>query len=138
MTKLQMETALSSEDFAKYPFLKQASKQIEELQFTIGTLSSEKPVFDRAQEPSRKSNLGSKYWRDSKGQKGRNFFFCRSTYFGYRNQKFVDKKRYALAVAKTAHVQMLSENKGKIFAIAQDFDWNIAKGALWQGFSYRV
>jgi hypothetical protein len=44
-----MESALSSEDFAKYPFLKQASKQIEELQFTIAGLSSEKSVFDRAQ-----------------------------------------------------------------------------------------
>ena len=46
---MQLESALSSEDFAKYPFLKQASKQIEELQFTIETLPSEKPIFDRAQ-----------------------------------------------------------------------------------------
>ena len=40
-----MESALSSEDFAKYPFLKQASKQIEELQFTIGSLASKKPFL---------------------------------------------------------------------------------------------
>ena len=38
-------SALSSEDFAKYPFLKQASKQIEELQFTIETLPSQKNLF---------------------------------------------------------------------------------------------
>ena len=54
---MQVESALSSEDFAKYPFLKQASKQIEELQFTIGSLTSEKPVFDRAQERVKKAIL---------------------------------------------------------------------------------
>ena len=51
--------------------------------------------------------------------------FASSINFGYSHKEFVDKKRYALSVAKTAHAQMLAENKGKIFAIAQDFDWRI-------------
>ena len=40
------------------------------------------------------------------------------------------KKRYALAVAKTAYAQLLSEKttKAKIFTIAKDFDWEIEDG----------
>ncbi|HLN89215.1 MAG TPA: hypothetical protein VK253_04045 [Candidatus Binatia bacterium] len=44
------------------------------------------------------------------------------------------KKRYALAVAKTAHAQLLCEGKGKIFAIARDFDWDIAEGNFGKDF----
>ncbi len=40
------------------------------------------------------------------------------------------KKRYALAVAKTAHVQLLSPQtlSQKIIAVARDFGWDIADG----------
>ena len=44
------------------------------------------------------------------------------------------KKRYALSVAKSAHAQMLAEKKQKIFAIAQDFDWDIGEGAFGKDF----
>ena len=44
------------------------------------------------------------------------------------------KKRYALAVAKTAHVQFLGENKAKILAIARDFDWDIGEGIVGKDF----
>jgi len=51
VTTLQIETSsFTREDLAKYPFLKQASKEIEELGFTISNLVSleNKPVLDRA------------------------------------------------------------------------------------------
>jgi hypothetical protein len=44
------------------------------------------------------------------------------------------KKRYALSVAKTAHTQMLQENKSKIVAIAKDFGWDISEGAPYKDF----
>jgi DNA primase large subunit len=43
------------------------------------------------------------------------------------------KKRYALAVAKTAQAQMLKP-KEKIESIAQDFDWDIAEGKPYKDF----
>jgi DNA primase large subunit len=129
-----MESALSSEDFAKYPFLKQASKQIEELQFTIGSLSSEKPVFDRAQKRVERAilevNTGNKI-RDKRAEISS---FAAALILVIATKNSWIKKRYALAVAKTAYAQLLSESKGKIFAIARDFDWNIGEGILGKDF----
>ena len=129
-----MESALSSEDFAKYPFLKQAAKQIEELQFTIGTLSSEKPVFDRAQERLEKAILEVNTGKAARDRRVEISSFAAALILVIATKNSWIKKRYSLAVAKTAHVQMLSESKGKIFAIARDFDWDIGEGAFGKDF----
>jgi DNA primase large subunit len=129
-----MESALSSEDFAKYPFLKQASKQIEELQFTIGSLSSEKPVFDRAQERVKKAILEVNTGNAVRDKRAEISSFAAAIILVIATKNSWIKKRYALAVAKTAHAQLLSERKGKIFAIARDFDWNIGEGILGKDF----
>jgi DNA primase large subunit len=129
-----METALSSEDFAKYPFLKQASKQIEELQFTIGSLSSEKPVFDRAKNRVEKAILEVNTGEAVRDKKAEISSFAAALILVIATKNSWIKKRYALAVAKTAHAQLLSESKGKIFAIARDFDWNIGEGILGKDF----
>jgi len=39
-----------------------------------------------------------------------------------------------LSVAKSAHSLMMAENKGKIFAIAQDFGWDIGEGDFGKDF----
>jgi DNA primase large subunit len=44
------------------------------------------------------------------------------------------KKRYALAVAKSAHVELLKEKKEKIQMIARDFEWNISDGQPYKDF----
>jgi DNA primase large subunit len=129
-----METALSSEDFAKYPFLKQASKQIEELQFTIGTLSSEKPVFDRAQNSIEKAILEVNIGTSLRDKRAEISSFAAALILVIATKNSWIKKRYALAVAKTAQAQLLGESKEKIFAIAQDFDWNIAEGLFGKDF----
>ena len=129
-----MESALSSEDFAKYPFLKQASKQIEELQFTIGTLSSEKPVFDRAQSRVEKAILEANTGVAVRDKRAEISSFAAALILVIATKNSWIKKRYALAVAKTAHAQLLSESKGKIFAIARDFDWDIAEGSFGKDF----
>jgi len=124
---VQMESALSSEDFAKYPFLKQAFKQIEELQFTIGSLASEKPVFDRAQERVNKAILDVNTGEIVKDKATEISSFAASLILVIATKNSWIKKRYALAVAKTAHLQMLKP-KEKIESIAKDFDWDIAEG----------
>jgi DNA primase large subunit len=129
-----METALSSEDFAKYPFLKQASKQIEGLQFTIGTLSSEKPIFDRAKNRVEKAILEVNTGEAIRDRRAEISSFAAALILVIATKNSWIKKRYALAVAKTAHAQMLSEGKEKIFAIAQDFDWDIAEGGFGKDF----
>ncbi len=129
-----MESALSSEDFAKYPFLKQASKQIEELQFKIETLSSEKPIFDRAQNRVEKAIFEVNTGKAIRDKRSEISSFAAALILVIATQNSWIKKRYALAVAKSAHSQMLAENKGKIFAIAQDFDWDIGEGAFGKDF----
>ncbi len=104
-----MESALSSEDFAKYPFLKQASKQIEELQFTIGTLSSEKPVFDRAQERVEKAILEVNTGEAVRDKRAEISSFAAALIIVIATKNSWIKKRYALAVAKTAHAQFFGE-----------------------------
>jgi len=129
-----MDSALSSEDFAKYPFLKQASKQIEELQFTIGTLSSEKPVFDRAKNRVEKAILEVNTGEAIRDKRAEISSFAAALILVIATKNSWIKKRYALAVAKTAHAQMLVESKGKIFAIAKDFEWDIEEGAFGKDF----
>jgi DNA primase large subunit len=129
-----METALSSEDFAKYPFLKQASKQIEDLQFTIGTLSSEKSVFDRAQDRVEKAILDLNTGESVKDNRAEISSFAAALILVIATKNTWVKKRYALAVAKTAHILLLGESKAKIFAVAQDFNWDITEGAYGKDF----
>jgi len=129
-----MESALASEDFAKYPFLKQASKQIEELQFTIGSLASEKPVFDRAQNRVETAILEVNTGEAVRDKRAEISSFAAALILVIATKNSWIKKRYALAAAKTAHAQMLGENKGKILAIARDFDWDIAEGCFGKDF----
>jgi len=129
-----MDSALSSEDFAKYPFLKQASKQIEELQFTIGTLSSEKLVFDRAQSRVEKAILEVNTGKAIRDKRAEISSFAAAFILVIATKNSWIKKRYALAVAKMAHAQMLVESKEKIFAIAKDFEWDIEEGAFGKDF----
>jgi DNA primase large subunit len=129
-----MESALSSEDFAKYPFLKQASKQIEELQFTIGTLSSERPVFDRAQERVEKAVLEVNTGKAVRDKRSEISSFAAALILVIATKNSWIKKRYALAVAKTAHSQFLGEKNSKILAIARDFDWDIGEGIVGKDF----
>jgi DNA primase large subunit len=131
---LQLESALSSEDFAKYPFLKQASKEIEELHFTIETLPLEKSIFDRALNRVEKAIFDVNTGEAIRDKKSEISSFAAALILVIATKNSWIKKRYALSVAKTAHVQMLAENKGKIFAIAQDFDWDIDKGEFGKDF----
>lgn len=133
---MQVELALSSEDFAKYPFLKQAAKQIEEFNFTIASLSSEKAVFDRAQDRVKKAILELHTGEMVKDKPTEISSFAAALILVIATKNSWVKKRYALAVAKTAHAQMLrpDTSKEKIGAIARDFGWNIGEGKPYKDF----
>ena len=131
---MQFESALSSEDFAKYPFLKQASKQISELEFTIASLSTEIPIFDRAKKRVKNAITDLNTGEMVKDKRTEISSFAASLILVIATKNSWIKKRYALAVAKTAHAQMLLENKDKILAIAKDFDWDISGGAPYKDF----
>jgi DNA primase large subunit len=131
---LQLESALSSEDFAKYPFLKQASKEIEELHFTIETLPLEKPIFDRAKNRIENAIFEVNTGKAIRDKRSEISSFAASIILVIATKNSWIKKRYALSVAKTAHVQMLAEKEGKIFGIARDFDWDIDKGEFGKDF----
>jgi len=100
---LQFESALSSEDFAKYPFLKHASEQISELAFTIASLSSEKPIFDRAKNRIEKAIMELNTGEMVKDKRTEISSFAASLILVIATKNSWIKKRYALAVAKTAH-----------------------------------
>ena len=131
---MKLESALSSEDFAKYPFLKQASKQIEQLQFKIEILSSEKTIFERAQDRVEKAIFEVNTGKAVRDKRSEISSFAAAIILVIATKNSWIKKRYALSVAKTAHAMMRDENKGKIFAIARDFDWDIGEGAFGKDF----
>jgi DNA primase large subunit len=128
--------ALISEDFAKYPFLKQASKELLGHNFTIGSLVSDEPIFDRAQAQVKKAildlNTGARV--NDKATEISSFAAALILVIATKNSWI--KKRYALAVAKTAHLQMLKDetSKEKIESIAKDFDWDINEGKPYKDF----
>ena len=134
MDNLQIEPAMSFEDFAKYPFLKNASKKIEKLEFTIENLTSEKPVFDRAQNRVEKAILDVNTGEIVKDKGTEISSFAASLILVIATKNSWIKKRYALAVAKKAYGQLRFESKRKITAIAQDFDWVISEGLLGKDF----
>jgi len=125
-------TALSGEDFAKYPFLKSASKQIEDLGLTIENLTATENshILARAKDRVEKAILDVNVGPMVKDKRTEISSFAASMILVLATKQPWIKKRYALAVAKTAHVQMLSPetSKEKLLAIAQDFGWNIADG----------
>jgi DNA primase large subunit len=119
------------EDLAKYPFLKQASLEIQDLQLTIKSLVNEdRFVLERAQERVENAILNLNTGDIDRDRKKEIASFAASLILVIATKKPWIKKRYALAVAKTAYTQMLSQDttKEKVAAIARDFDWDIAKG----------
>ena len=127
-----MEMALSSEDFAKYPFLKLAPKQIEDLGLTIETLVAPEnsQILARAKERVEKAIVYVDVGNVARDKRTEIASFAASMILVLATKQVWIKKRYALAVAKTAHVQLLSPQtlSQKIIAVARDFGWDIADG----------
>ncbi len=129
--------SFTREDLAKYPFLRQASREIEELGFTINNLVSpeNKPVLDRARNRVEKAIFETNTGAIAKDKQTEISSFAAALIFVLATKNSWLKKRYALAVAKTGHTTLLQEtNKEKIRAIAKDFNWDIADGSPYKDF----
>ena len=131
-----MEAAFTREDLAKYPFLKQASREIEELGFTINNLVSpeNKPIIDRARNRLEKAISEMHTGTMVRDKQTEISSFAASLIFVIATKNNWIKKRYSLAVAKSAYVEIMKENEEKIWMIARDFDWDIADGQPYKDF----
>ncbi len=126
-----MELAvISIEDYAKYPFLKQASSQIQELDLTIQSIVEDRFVLERAEKRIESAILDLTIGEMDIDRKKEISSFAASLILAIATKKPWIKKRYALAVAKTAYSHLLSPQttKNKILTIAKDFDWTISDG----------
>jgi DNA primase large subunit len=129
-----MELAvITGEDYAKYPFLKQASSQIRELDFTIQNMVEDRVVLERAEKRVESAILDLTIGTMDKDSRKEISSFAASLILVIATKKPWIKKRYALAVAKTAYAHLRSYNndktaKEKIFTIAKDFGWDIGDG----------
>ena len=132
---MELASVLSIEDYAKYPFLKKASTKIQELELTIQSLVENRFVLDRAQKRVEKAILEVNVGDIVKDNKTEISSFAASLILVIATKNAWIKKRYALAVAKTAYSHMRAEtSKPKIIALAKDFDWNISEGKTYKDF----
>lgn len=124
-----MELAvITIEDYAKYPFLKQASSQIQTLDLTIQSIVEDRFVLERAQQRVKAAILDLTTGEMARDKRNEISSFAASLILVIATKKPWIKKRYALAVAKTAYHNLVSEPPNKLLTIARDFDWDISDG----------
>jgi len=123
-------------DCSKYPFLKKTAERVRETQLTIEELvSSQNPqVFDRAKERVENAILTLEPGKRKKDNIEIPSFPGALVLVIATKNSWI-KKRYALAEAKNAYLEMLQEKSNeKILSIAQDFDWVISLGKPYKDF----
>jgi len=121
---------ISFEDYANYPFLKQASVKIQDLELTIQSLVENRMVLERAQKRVENAILDLTIGDMDVDKRKEISSFAASLILVISTKNSWIKKRYALAIAKTAYSQLLREEttKPKVLTIAKDFDWDISDG----------
>jgi DNA primase large subunit len=125
---MQMETVrFTQNDLAKYPFLKETAAYMQKLGLKIEDLASPEmaQVLSRAEERVKNAILSV-----SVGEKRENYVeipsFPAAIILAIATKNSFIKKRYALAEAKQAFIDMQLESSERIVAIALDFDWNLS------------
>ncbi len=113
-------------DLAKYPFLKETAAYMKKLGLDIEELTSPElgQILARAEDRLENSLL---YVSTGKKQKIDVEIpsFPVAIMLAIATKNTFIKKRYALAEAKQAYVEMQSEPNERLIAITQDFDWKI-------------
>ncbi|MCX8152895.1 MAG: DNA primase large subunit PriL [Candidatus Bathyarchaeota archaeon] len=113
-------------DLAKYPFLKETAMLVKQLDLKIEELTNPDiaAILNRAEERVREAimslSVGEKREADVEIPS-----FPVALLLVINTKNSFIKKRYALAEAKQAFVDMQTESSEKILLIARDFDWNI-------------
>jgi DNA primase large subunit len=118
---------LTQNDLAKYPFLKETAEYMKKLDLKIEELQNPEmgQILNRAEERVKNAILSV-----SVGEKRENYVeipsFPAAIMLAIATKNSFIKKRYALAEAKQAFIDMQLETRDKIVAIALDFGWNLA------------
>jgi len=125
---MQMETVrFTQNDLAKYPFLKETAEHMKKLGLKIEDLTNPEmaQILNRAEERVKNAILSV-----SVGRKRENYVeipsFPVAIILAIATKNSFIKKRYALAEAKQAFIDMQLENRERVVAIALDFGWNLA------------
>jgi DNA primase large subunit len=125
---MQMETVrFTQNDLAKYPFLKETAAYMQKLGLKIEDLANPEmaQVLSRAEERVKNAILSV-----SIGAKRENYVeipsFPAAIILAIATKNSFIKKRYALAEAKQAFIDMQLESSERIVAITRDFDWNLS------------
>ena len=117
---------LTKSDLAKYPFLKQAVKYVEDLKLNIRDLSDpDYPVVERAEDRLQEALLFATITKYSKKEDVEILSFPVAVLMASATKDPLIKRRYALAEAKRAYNLLKTEPKEKIMKIAENFQWKI-------------
>ena len=126
-----MEPAgFTKNDLAKYPFLKETARYISPLELQIDDLASPSMAFvlKRAEERVTLAITSLRVRDLDKNIKDMDteiLSFPVALLLVTATDNSLIKKRYALAEAKQASVELTNEPKGKILKIAHDFNWKL-------------
>ncbi|MGB9675688.1 MAG: hypothetical protein ACPL0C_00690 [Candidatus Bathyarchaeales archaeon] len=125
---MQYAAKFTKSDLAKYPFLKEATEYVKELDFKVEDLVDPQfnAVLKRAQERIEEAILYVLVSGNPRNEDIEILSFPTSIILAIATENSFINKRYALAEAKKAFNDFKLEPKEKLLAIAQNFGWKIA------------
>lgn len=117
---------LTENDLAKYPFLPQTARYIQNLNLDINELTSPEyaPILKRAEERIKNAILLGNTGKPARNEIEIPSFPIAMMIITAIGDQYL-KKRYALAEAKTIYNNLKEENEQKILQIAKNFKWKI-------------
>ncbi|MEM2105507.1 MAG: DNA primase large subunit PriL [Candidatus Bathyarchaeia archaeon] len=125
---MQSTTKFTKSDLAKYPFLKSAAEYVKELDFKVEDLTDPQfnAVLKRAQERIEEAILYVLVSGNPRNEDIEILSFPTAIILAIATENSFIKKRYATAEAKKAFNDLKFEPKGKLLAVAQNFEWEIS------------
>ena len=125
---MQVESAgFTKQDLAKYPFLKETAEYIKPLGLQIDDLASMGfELVKRAEDRVNEALIERRIIRNMKRLDIEIPSFPLALLIVIATENSFIKKRYALAEAKQAAADLVSEPKEKILKVARDFSWKIS------------
>jgi len=125
-----MQTAtvrFTKSDLAKFPFLKETTQYVKKLDFKIEDLTSPEfsQVLERAEERLQEAILYTSVSHGTRNEDIEIISFPVAIMLAIATENSFIRKRYALAEAKQANLDLQTEPKERILAIAYNFGWKI-------------
>jgi len=118
--------ALTKNDLAKYPFLKEAAEYVKEIGIELKDLSEpENPVIERAENRLQEAILFATITSQSRKEDIEILSFPLAVLMAAATKDPLIKRRYALAEAKRTYNLLKREPREKLVKIAENFGWRI-------------